>query len=137
VNSCLARMDLMHFFGCQGHLQFAGVDRQPFALVPAYGMGDNGRHNRWVSSSTQLCKTRNDCTVVWQTFQHLPGPPVSENNLYAAPTNSFARGMGLMGALEDTMEQKGSRVPVSSVWQYHPPVSAHWTNGTYGEGKTL
>ena len=41
---------MMHFFGCQGHV-FAGVDRQPFALVPAYGMGDNGRHNRWVSNS--------------------------------------------------------------------------------------
>ena len=42
-----------------------------------------------------------------------------------------------MGALEDTMEHKGSRVPVSTVWQYRPLVSGHWSNGTYGKGKTL
>lgn len=47
------KMELAQFFGCQGHLarqQFIGVERQAFAVVPAFTMGDNGPHNRWVSS---------------------------------------------------------------------------------------
>lgn len=45
-------MELAQFLGCQGHVarqQFVGVERQAFAVVPAYAMGDNGPHNRWVS----------------------------------------------------------------------------------------
>lgn len=45
-------MELAQFFGYQGHVarqQFIGVERPAFAVVPAYAMGDNGPHNRWVS----------------------------------------------------------------------------------------
>ena len=49
----LQKMELAQFFGCQGHVgrhQFIGLERQAFAVIPAFNMGDNGPHNRWVSS---------------------------------------------------------------------------------------
>ena len=48
-----SKMELAQFFGCQGHVarqQFIGVERPAFAVIPAYAMGDNGPHNRWVSN---------------------------------------------------------------------------------------
>ena len=66
-----------------------------------------------------------------QTFQPIP----STNSLYVAPTNpSFARGMGLMGALEDTMSSRDAGKPATNIWQYRTPTSGHWTSSN-GKGE--